>query len=170
MAAAVLCAVMAANTLTKAGGQRFSSGLLLIAALMLYQPAACTFLIIIFFSIAIRSFHQENGFSFIFKKLGELLAVSIVGATVMPHVIYLHSAMTKDRAPGRDEDAREGHQPRETLRAELLRLRVDVGQMVAGPRAIVDERTLGHGVSLELKRLDRRSTAPRPPPPGQPCP
>ena len=78
MAAAVLCAVMAANTLTKAGGVRFSSGLLLIAALMLYQPAACTFLVIIFFSIAIRSFHQENGFSFIFKKLGELLAVSIV--------------------------------------------------------------------------------------------
>jgi hypothetical protein len=78
MAAAVLCAVMAANTLTKAGGARFSSGLLLIAALMLYQPAASTFLVIIFFSIAIRSFHQENGFSFIFKKLGELLAVSIV--------------------------------------------------------------------------------------------
>ena len=78
MAAAVLCAVMAANTLTKAGGVRFSSSVLLIAALMLYQPAACTFLVIILFSIAIRSFHQENGFSFIFKKLGDLLAVSIV--------------------------------------------------------------------------------------------
>jgi manganese transport protein len=29
-----------------------------------------------------------------------LLAVSIVGATVMPHVIYLHSALTKDRISG----------------------------------------------------------------------
>jgi manganese transport protein len=29
-----------------------------------------------------------------------LLAVSIVGATVMPHVIYLHSALTKDRVTG----------------------------------------------------------------------
>ena len=34
------------------------------------------------------------------------LAVGILGATVMPHVIYLHSAMTKDRAPGRDGDCR----------------------------------------------------------------
>ena len=31
------------------------------------------------------------------------LAVGILGATVMPHVIYLHSAMTKDRAAGRDD-------------------------------------------------------------------
>ena len=34
-----------------------------------------------------------------------LLAVSIIGATVMPHVIYLHSALTKKRA----------HHPRHTL-------------------------------------------------------
>jgi manganese transport protein len=31
------------------------------------------------------------------------LAVGILGATVMPHVIYLHSALTKDRAPSRDD-------------------------------------------------------------------
>jgi manganese transport protein len=31
------------------------------------------------------------------------LATGILGATVMPHVIYLHSALTKDRAPGRDD-------------------------------------------------------------------
>jgi manganese transport protein len=30
------------------------------------------------------------------------LAAAILGATVMPHVIYLHSALTKDRASGRD--------------------------------------------------------------------
>jgi manganese transport protein len=31
-----------------------------------------------------------------------LLATGILGATVMPHVIYLHSALTKDRIPARD--------------------------------------------------------------------
>jgi manganese transport protein len=36
-----------------------------------------------------------------------LLAVGIIGATVMPHVIYLHSALTQDRlVPETDEDAR----------------------------------------------------------------
>jgi manganese transport protein len=35
-----------------------------------------------------------------------LLAVGIIGATVMPHVIYLHSALTQDRlVPETDEDA-----------------------------------------------------------------
>jgi manganese transport protein len=31
------------------------------------------------------------------------LATGILGATVMPHVIYLHSALTKDRMPSRDD-------------------------------------------------------------------
>ena len=36
-----------------------------------------------------------------------LLAVGILGATVMPHVIYLHSALTQNRiVPGNDEEAR----------------------------------------------------------------
>jgi manganese transport protein len=36
-----------------------------------------------------------------------LLAVGILGATVMPHVIYLHSALTQDRiVPENDEEAR----------------------------------------------------------------
>ncbi len=34
------------------------------------------------------------------------LAVGIVGATVMPHVIYLHSALTKERTPVRDDAER----------------------------------------------------------------
>jgi manganese transport protein len=33
-----------------------------------------------------------------------LLAVGIIGATVMPHVIYLHSALTQSRVRGRTED------------------------------------------------------------------
>ncbi len=34
------------------------------------------------------------------------LAVGIIGATVMPHVIYLHSALTKGRVPCRDDAER----------------------------------------------------------------
>ena len=45
------------------------------------------------------------------------LAVGIIGATVMPHVIYLHSALTKGRMPVRDDAER-----RRVLRFE----RVDV--------------------------------------------
>jgi manganese transport protein len=46
-----------------------------------------------------------------------LLAVGIVGATVMPHVVYLHSALTKSRVSCRDDAERR----------ELLRFqRVDV--------------------------------------------
>jgi manganese transport protein len=46
-----------------------------------------------------------------------LLATGILGATVMPHVIYLHSALTQDRVQTRDDDERR----------QLLRFqRVDV--------------------------------------------
>ena len=43
------------------------------------------------------------------------LAVGIVGATVMPHVIYLHSALTQGRMPVRDDAER-----RRVLRFERL--------------------------------------------------
>ena len=40
-----------------------------------------------------------------------LLAVGIIGATVMPHVIYLHSALTQNRiVPQNDEEARRLYQ------------------------------------------------------------
>jgi manganese transport protein len=35
-----------------------------------------------------------------------LLATGIVGATVMPHVVYLHSALTQSRIVGRNDDER----------------------------------------------------------------
>jgi manganese transport protein len=35
-----------------------------------------------------------------------LLATGIIGATVMPHVIYLHSALTQKRVVGRDDEER----------------------------------------------------------------
>ena len=53
------------------------------------------------------------------------LAVGIVGATVMPHVIYLHSALTKDRVPTRDDAER-----RRLLRYE--RVDVIVALTIAG--------------------------------------
>ena len=42
-----------------------------------------------------------------------LLVAGIIGATVMPHVVYLHSALTKCRVPCRDDAERR----------ELLRFR-----------------------------------------------
>jgi len=36
-----------------------------------------------------------------------LLATGIIGATVMPHVVYLHSALTQKRIVGRDEAERK---------------------------------------------------------------
>jgi manganese transport protein len=53
------------------------------------------------------------------------LAVGIIGATVMPHVIYLHSALTKGRVPVRDDAER-----RHVLRFE--RVDVIIALSVAG--------------------------------------
>jgi manganese transport protein len=54
-----------------------------------------------------------------------LLATGILGATVMPHVIYLHSSLTKDRISPRDEGEK-----RELLRWQ--RIDVLVAMTVAG--------------------------------------
>jgi manganese transport protein len=56
---------------------------------------------------------------------GVLLAAGIIGATVMPHVVYLHSALTKSRVSCRDDSER-----RELLRFQ--RLDVTVGLGIAG--------------------------------------
>ncbi len=54
-----------------------------------------------------------------------LLAAGIIGATVMPHVVYLHSALTKARVACRDDGER-----RELLR--FTRIDVIVGLGTAG--------------------------------------
>jgi manganese transport protein len=54
-----------------------------------------------------------------------LLATGILGATVMPHVIYLHSALTQDRIPPRDDGER-----RRLLRFQ--RIDVSVAMGIAG--------------------------------------
>jgi manganese transport protein len=53
------------------------------------------------------------------------LAVSIIGATVMPHVIYLHSSLTQNRIVGRDEGER-----RRIFRFEIVDIAIAMG--VAG--------------------------------------
>jgi manganese transport protein len=54
-----------------------------------------------------------------------LLATGILGATVMPHVIYLHSALTQSRIPVRD-----GAERRRLLRFQ--RLDVAIAMVIAG--------------------------------------
>ena len=54
-----------------------------------------------------------------------LLATGIIGATVMPHVIYLHSALTQKRIIGRDESEK-----RQILRFE--RIDVVIAMAIAG--------------------------------------
>jgi manganese transport protein len=50
------------------------------------------------------------------------VAVGIIGATVMPHVIYLHSALTQGRVPARDAAER-----RQVLRFERLDILIALG-------------------------------------------
>ena len=74
-----------------------------------------------------------------------LLAVGIVGATVMPHVIYLHSALTQSRLVGRTPDAR-----RRIFRFTLMDVAVALG--IAGivnmaMLAIAAAVLYGHGVT-----------------------
>jgi manganese transport protein len=54
-----------------------------------------------------------------------LLATGILGATVMPHVIYLHSALTQNRIAARDDDER-----RRLLRFQ--RIDVSIAMGIAG--------------------------------------
>jgi manganese transport protein len=53
---------------------------------------------------------------------GLLLVCGIIGATVMPHVIYLHSALTKSRIACRDDDEK-----RDLLRFQRLDVVVGLG-------------------------------------------
>lgn len=55
-------------------------------------------------------------------KESVLLAVGILGATVMPHVIYLHSALTQHRIVGESDDAR-----RRIFRFELVDVMLAMG-------------------------------------------
>jgi manganese transport protein len=71
-----------------------------------------------------------------------LLAVGIIGATVMPHVIYLHSALTQRRVVGRNEKEK-----RQILRFE--RIDVVIAMAIAGSvnlSMMIMAAALFHGV------------------------
>ena len=70
----------------------------------------------------VRAHHFVPGFS---RTESILLATGIIGATVMPHVVYLHSALTQRRVVGRNDDER-----RRILRFE--RIDVVIAMAIAG--------------------------------------
>jgi manganese transport protein len=73
-----------------------------------------------------------------------LLATGIIGATVMPHVIYLHSALTQSRIVGRNDDER-----RRILRFE--KIDVVIAMSIAGVvnlSMMMVAAALFHGSSL----------------------
>jgi manganese transport protein len=83
-----------------------------------------------------------------------LLAVSIVGATVMPHVIYLHSALTKKRIVGANPQAR-----RRIFRYEIVDISIAMGlagiinlAMLATAAAVFHARGL-FGVGNDLGQV-----------------
>jgi manganese transport protein len=51
-----------------------------------------------------------------------LLAVGIIGATVMPHVIYLHSSLTQKRIVGANPEAK-----RKIFRYEIIDITIAMG-------------------------------------------
>ncbi len=74
-----------------------------------------------------------------------LLAVGILGATVMPHVIYLHSALTQHRLVGATEEAK-----RRIFRFELIDVMIAMGiaglinmSMLVTAAAVFNVRGLG---------------------------
>jgi hypothetical protein len=84
------------------------------------------------------------------------LAVGILGATVMPHVIYLHSAMTKDRTPSRDDRDRRRllrFQQLDVLTALGLAGLVNMAMLAVAARAF---HTPARRLLLQRRHLRRR--------------
>lgn len=89
---------------------------------------------------------------------GAMLAVGILGATVMPHVIYLHSALTQDRIP-----VLSVTDLRKVFKLEQLDiwLALSVAGLVNGAMLIVAAavfHTTGHGAVASLDQAYRTLT------------
>ena len=85
---------------------------------------------------------------------GVTLAVAIIGATVMPHAIYLHSSLTKDRMPAANDAARRQilrYSNREVLVALALAGLVNMA-MVAMAAAVFH---VGHDEVAEIETAYR---------------
>ncbi len=79
-----------------------------------------------------------------------LLATGILGATVMPHVIYLHSALTQDRIPPRDDDER-----RELLRFQRVDVLVAMGLAgVVNMAMLMIAAALFHDSSISVDSIE----------------
>jgi manganese transport protein len=79
-----------------------------------------------------------------------LLAAGILGATVMPHVIYLHSALTQGRVPAKDDKER-----RSLLR--FTRVDVLIAMALAGAinaSMLIIAGSLFHGSGLEIDSIE----------------
>jgi len=83
-----------------------------------------------------------------------LLAVSIIGATVMPHVIYLHSSLTQKRIVGANPAAK-----RKIFRYEIVDITIAMGlagiinlAMLATAAAVFHARGL-YGVGDDLEQV-----------------
>ena len=79
-----------------------------------------------------------------------LLATGILGATVMPHAIYLHSALTQRRVVGRNEEER-----RKIFRFELID--IVIAMVVAGAinaSMLIAAAALFHAKGLNVEDLD----------------
>src|ERR1700742_1101633 len=73
-----------------------------------------------------------------------LLATGILGATVMPHVIYLHSALTQNRVPARDDTER-----RRLLRFQRIDVTVAMGLAgLVNMAMLIVAAQLFHGAGL----------------------
>jgi manganese transport protein len=82
-----------------------------------------------------------------------LLATGILGATVMPHVIYLHSALTQRRIPPRDDDER-----RELLRFQRVDVVIAMGLAgVVNMAMLIIAAALFHGTGLEISSIEDAS-------------
>jgi manganese transport protein len=83
-----------------------------------------------------------------------LLAVGIIGATVMPHVIYLHSSLTQNRIVGANPVAK-----RKIFRYEMIDISIAMGlagiinlTMLATAAAVFHSRGL-YGVGDDLQQV-----------------
>jgi manganese transport protein len=79
-----------------------------------------------------------------------LLATGILGATVMPHVIYLHSALTQNRIPTRDSGER-----RRLLRFQRIDVVIAMG--IAGAinlSMLIIAASLFHGSGLSVDSIE----------------
>jgi manganese transport protein len=80
-----------------------------------------------------------------------LLATGILGATVMPHVIYLHSALTQNRIPTRDDDER-----RRLLRFNRIDVTIAMGLAgLVNMSMLIIAASLFHGTSLDVDSIEK---------------